>query len=395
MLMMQTLKNVKDRRLQTTLIPPDEVLSKKMKSFMTVIMVKEGIEVLVTPSGRPSQVSLKDCLLWKDHLFKPHGDETKEEYTPPLSIVSPTHPAAAQVGRWVDQSTSEVLDNPFSPPELLKEVPSLVQEVVAPPQNEPAPPVRKRYGKTRKTPGGEVKTKSVVPESASANPREIPAIAESNALSQEFLGPELPGNSNSHPKVNAADVQRSTSTSVGSQSVLINEHIIKPPPIEPPYMPAEPVQNELTGTKLSSQGDYPRKGHIWAGKFAAYSPLGDLVDVLPLGSKPKETVRKEDEVGSRQLQQTMNQRKSASHFGAAKGSFIALIKDYEHAMHDLLGLARAAQGPVCLRVEIGRILINHLSGSSDFKQKPFAPGDWVKAFPREGKSRLATVFTNM
>lgn len=412
MLLLKKLKDVEDRRLQTTLIPHEPSLRKRFANDLTVIMVNmvnnECIEMLVTPSGRPSPASLN---LWKDHSFKPLGDERKVDFTPSSSSVSSTYPASATVGRWVEQSASEVLDNPFSPPDLTKENSRSIEEVTVQPQIEPPlppPPVRKRHVKNRKPLGVKVPIAKDLPPSAVANPHEIPDIQENDALSQAI----------------PASFKMDAASKAGSRPVVANERNernIKPPPIEPPYMPKPSLmRTELPPdpteplimlsdspvipkeppfmpmeSKSSSQGDYQRKIPIWDSKRVEYSPVGKLIDLSSPTQEIQDRVKNADEVDTRRLKQTMNQKKSASHLGASKSSFAAFLKDSKKATIDILDLARVSQGPVTLRVEIGRILINHLSGSRDFKGKRFAIGDWPKVFPMDGVSKLETRFTNM
>ena len=386
MLMLQTLKEVNDRRLQTTLIPPEPLLAKKLGSYLTVIVIKDGIEMLVTANDRPIQPILKQPPLWKDYLFKPYGfktycDEPKDEFTPPSSSVSSIHPATTIVDQWVERSASGKLDNPFSPDPIQANSDSVHEVIVQSQIEPPAPPplVRKRYAKTRKPVGMELPTASELPQAAVPNLREIPA----------------------------------TGSTFGSPIKVVNEQEINPPPIEPPYMPNPlliptgsplmPIESPSTelppymsiDPRASQPGDHRKKGQIWDRKVAGCAPLGSLIDFSSPASPVQDKLRKADEEDTRRLQHTMNQRKAASHFGASKSSFAAFLSDFEIATTDILRLARASQGPVTLRIEIGRILINYKSGSNDFKKKHFSIGEWPKVFPREGKSRLETRFTNM
>ena len=153
-------------------------------------------------------------------------------------------------------------------------------------------------------------------------------------------------------------------------------------------MPIEantPTQSEFGGSDPS-----------WEKQVVNTGRAGQLVDDSLPRFNVKDRVQSTDEIQSREFRHTMNQRKSASGAGSSKGDFVALLKEFELATTSILELAQNAQGPIHVRMEIGRIMINHLSGSSEYKKKLFSVGDWSQVFStKKGSSKLDSRFTNM
>lgn len=411
MLQMSTLKELKDRRLSTTLVPPSFPSIKSLGSYLTVVMIQHGVEFTVIQPPRAT----KPCLLWKDHVFQFRAEESsdppKENITPPSSTVSSTPLAVvsvptqvAIVDQWVKQSAAGVLENPFSPPTTTatKEHRGSAQEAVVPPPIErPTPPPRKRFAKSRKPMGVEVQAQAPNPapvvdeptESTVAILHEILADVEKDAISHEDLGYQGPDDAKIHLKEGTASedsLSRVSGHRNRLQSVPSSEQRLDAPPIEPPFMPTETIartQSESGGSDSSWEKQLVNKGR--PGKL--------IDDSLPrLTVKDRVQAPATDEVQTRQLRRTMNQRKSASSAGKSRGSFGALVRDFELGATSILGLAQNSQGPIKLKVEIGRILINHMSGSAEYKKKPFLAGEWRQVFPaNKGSSKLESLFTNL
>lgn len=378
MLQMRTLRELKDRRLNTTLVPPSYPAIKHLGSHLTVIMIQQGVEITVDESGLPNPS--KQCLLWKDHDFKlcvaGSTNPPEEDLAPPSPKVSsvplangsvPTQ--VPKVDQWIKQSASGILENAFSPPAITKENRSSTHEaIVQPPVERPAPPPRKRHAKSRKPAGVSADAQAPVQvpipvkddstESTTASPHEVPRI-EAPPMEPPHMEPPP-----------------------------IEPHPIEPPPIEPPFMPIEantPTQSEYGGSDPS-----------WEKQVVNTGRAGQLVDDSLPRFNVKDRIQSTDEIQSREFRHTMNQRKSASGAGNSKGDFVALLKEFELATISILELAQNAQGPIHVRMEIGRIMINHLSGSSEYKKKLFSVGDWSQVFPtKKGSSKLDSRFTNM
>ncbi|MCJ1469281.1 hypothetical protein MMC07_007914 [Pseudocyphellaria aurata] len=411
MLQMSTLKELKDRRLSTTLVPPSFPSIKSLGSYLTVVMIQQGVEFTVIQPPRAT----KPCLLWKDHVFQFRSEENsnppKENMTPPSSMVSPTPLAndsvptqVAMVDQWVKQSATGVLENPFSPSTAnpTKEHRGSAPEAIVPPPSErPAPPARKRFAKSRKPMGVGVPVQATTPAPVVDEPtepklavsHEILANVEKDAVSHEEPGSQGLDDAKIHSKEGTAseDSLRGISgPGEGLQSVPSSEQRLDAPPIEPPFMPTETVartQSESGGSDSSWEKQLVNKGR----------PIKLIDDSLPrLTVKDRMQAPATDEVQTRQLMHTMNQRKSASGAGKTRGSFVALVRDFESCAISILGLAKNSQGPIKLRAEVGRILINHMSGSAEYKKKPFLPSEWSQVFPaKKGSSKLESLFTNL
>lgn len=228
-------------------------------------------------------------------------------------------------------------------------------------------------------------------ESTTASSHELPANAESDTVSHENLGSER-SDDVKIPLKDGTDIEDSSTRIVASrirlQSLTPNKQRIEAPPIEPPFMPIEanaPTQSEYGGSDSS-----------WEKQLVHTGRAGKLVDDSLPRFNVKDRVQTTDEIQSREFRHTMNQRKSASGAGNSKGGFVALLKEFESATISILELAQNSQGPINLRMEIGRIMINHLSGSSEYKKKPFSVGEWSQVFPtKKGSSKLDSRFTNM
>lgn len=398
MLQMKMLKDLKDRRLITTLVPTDFRSIKNLGSYLTVVMIKQGLEITVDQGGHIS----KQYTLWKDHVFKfredGSSDPPKEDFTPPSSTVSSTPLAnesppeqAGIVDKWVEHSASGVLENPFSPPVITKEYRGSVHEaIVQPPVERPAPPPRKRFAKSRKPLGVEVQAQVPVKddpaESITAISHEIPANAESDTVSNENQGSER--SESAKGTASEDGVSRMLGPRIGLQSSPSNKQRLDAPPIEPPYMPIE--------TNAATPSEYGGSDSSWEKQLVNKGRAGKLIDDSLPRYIIKDRVQPTDEVQTRQFRRTMNQRKSASSAGNFNSSFGELLRNLEQATTTILKLAHNSQGPVRLSVEIGRILINHLSGSAEYKKKAFRVEEWPLVFPiKKGTSELESLFTNM
>lgn len=401
---MLTLKELKDRRLFTTLVPPSFPYIKNLGSYLTVIMIKQGVEVMVNQNTNRNS---KQCLLWKDHVFKLRDegrpDPLKENFTPPSSIVSSTPlgnvsvpTQVAIVDKWVEESASGLLGDPFSPPAATNENRGSAHDTtVPPPIEQPAPPPRKRFAMRRKPKGVEVQVQARVKddstESTTVSSHEIPANAENDTVSHGNLGSERFDDAKAHVKEGTSSedsLSRISSARHQLPSLPSNKQRLDAPPIEPPFMPTE--------TNAPTQSEYGGSDSSWEKQLVNTGRAGKLVDDSLPRYNIKDRVQTTDEVQTRQLRRTMNQRKSASTVGNSKGSFVALLKDFESATTSILELGQNSQGPIKLRVEVGRILINYMSGSAEYKKKAFSVSDWPLVFPtKEGSSKLESLFANM
>jgi hypothetical protein len=78
------------------------------------------------------------------------------------------------------------------------------------------------------------------------------------------------------------------------------------------------------------------------------------------------------------------------------GGNAARSQKFEEVSRQLLALALPRRGPVTFELRIGRLLINHETGSKEFKAKPFSLPEWSSAFAEKtgtNTNKLETIFT--
>ena len=148
------------------------------------------------------------------------------------------------------------------------------------------------------------------------------------------------------------------------------------PEITPPYMPPSPPP----APKPTEFG--------WEGRPVVRGRAGALVDTtMPQehqnSGKPK----------PQSLKRTMGQK--APSRGLVGGN-AARSQKFEEVSRQLLALALPRRGPITFEMGIGRLLINHETGSKEFKAKPFSLPEWSSAFPEKtdtNTNKLETIFT--
>jgi hypothetical protein len=437
MLQMVPLKELPDRRLQTTLTPSNLPPVKNLGSHLTVVMLKKGVILSNAQNSRPLAYSnIKEPHLWKFHLFGPYGDGNSQpaqrlhDETPASDrMVSPAepseHPVVRTVDQWIKQSASAVLADPFSPSAIPQAPPSPLQKPPGEPETQP-PPVRKRHVRIRKPLGLGGSSADFADPPASDQAVSNPALSNSTILNlvaidasgsdtnlnqikddstQSSATKSLEANGHvttdsdilSHDKSSSGPsedtesqvIQDSSLIDVSNKSIGVEDEqaapykvVARPPPIKAPYMPVQP--------KPSSNPDDSISGPTWTDQVVVNIPGASLIDVAPSTRSFQERVQRQSEVDTRSLKRTMNQQKPAPLAGSSN-TLAMLYKNFELATSEILRLAQKAQGPLTLQMEIGRILIG--PGLSEFKKKPFQVGEWPLAFP--GGRKLETLFTKV
>lgn len=437
MLQMVTLKELPDRRLQTTLTPSNLPPVKNLGSHLAVVMLKKGVILSNTQNNRPlSYSNTKEPHLWKSHLFGPYGDgksqpaqRLHDEAPSPDRMASPAelseHPAVRTVDQWIKQSAAAVLADPFSPSTIPQAPPSPLQKPPGEPETQ-APAVRKRHVRIRKPLGLGVSSTNVVdppapdqtvPDPAPLNSTTLHLVAVDVSRSDTNLNhikddstqssatKSLEANGHvttdsdmlSHEKSSSGPSEDTESQVIQDPSLLDVSNkimgpeddqaaptkvVVRPPPIKAPYMPVQP--------KPSSNPDDLISGATWSDQVVINIPGASLIDLAPSTRLFQERVQRQSEADTRSLKRTMNQQKPAPLAGSSN-SLAMLYKNFELATTDILLLAQKAQGPLSLQMEIGRILIN--PGPSEFKKKPFQVGEWPLAFP--GGRKLDNLFTKV
>jgi hypothetical protein len=433
MLQMVPLKELPDRRLQTTITPSNFPPVKNLGSYLAVAMLKKGVVVSTIQNGRPlSYSNLKESQLWKSHLFGPYGDENNptphqlgDEAASPDRLASAAessgHSDVRTVDQWIKQSAAAGLADPFSPSTIPQAPPSPPHK--PPPEPEiQAPPVRKRHIRVRKPLGLDSSNTDVAEPSvpdrvvssaappATTNPQEGAADTSGSDMNLASIkGDSTRSNTTNSLEPNhrpiAVNGKSSSGQSEDTQSQVVHipdlidaspksvdaedaqvapdKVILSPPPIKEPFMPEEP--------KASSNPDDTVFEPTWSDQVVVNSPGATLIDVAPSTGRFKERIQRQSEIDTRSVKRTMNQKRPALVAGSSN-TIATLYKNFELAVTEILKVAQKAQGPLNLQMEIGRILIGPQSSSSDVKKKPFAVSEWALVFP--GGRKHETLFTN-
>ena len=434
MLQMLPLKDLPDRRLQTTLTPSNLPPVKNLASHLVVVMLKKGAVVPAVQNSRPlSSSNLKESQLWKSHLFGPYGDENipiaqrlGDGASSPDRLISPAQPHSdgRTVDQWIKQSAAAALADPFSP-SIVPQAPSSPVHKPLPEPEVQAPPARKRHIRVRKPLGldttstdnadSPVPTKTlsepnptipneVIPDSSSS---EMNLNTSKDNSTQSSATKSLDGDNNvvaqndiltgDHPSSSSSDdarnrMEKYQAVSGGSYQHIVEEDeqvasskaVLSPPPIKAPYMPAEQTP--------SSNPDDLVSNPTWTDQVVISIPATNLIDLAPTRQPIRERVQRESEVDTRSVKRTMHQNKPAL-VGGSSNTLATLYKNFELATTEILKLAQKAQGPVTLQMEIGRILIGPQPSSLEVKKRPFAVIDWSLVFP--GGRKLETLFTKV
>lgn len=425
MLQMVTLKELPDRKLQTTLTPSYLPPVKNLGSHLVVAMLKKGAIVPTVQNGRPMSSNPKESQMWKSHLFGPYGDENipitqrlGDRASSPDRLVS-EHSSGRSVDQWVKQSAEAALADPFLPSTIPQAPPSPVRN--PPPEPEvQAPPARKRHIRVRKPLGLDVPSTAAAdpPVQEQPPPNRVPTashevvndtsssevnttrdnstqssatksldenhvVADIDLLTNDLSssGPFEDTRGRMHKTQAATDSHEYTVTE--DEQTASNRAFRSPPPIKAPYMPAEP--------KASSSLDDSVSDPTWTDQVVISMPSMNLIDLTPSRQSFQERVQRESEVDTRSIKRTMHQKKPATLAGSS--NTLATYKNFELATTEVLKLAQKAQGPVTLQMEIGRILIGPQPSYSDVKKRPFAVADWSLVFP--GGRKLETLFTKV
>ena len=383
-------------RLITTLVPPH--LAKKLSSQLIVVMMR-GQQTLPLERPHDSRSFNIESLLWKDLPLRSLGQTPTDEhtFTQEKSVEQPHIEKARYrtLSEWVDESSTAIPStDPFVPlPDELKEIQvidkkQLAEEIKVDVVTHPSP--KKRAVKTRK-PKGAVPMADM--EAVGDTAKEVFPFETQPSTSQDipmFSGPlkqqhesSLTGNAEEAQTFNIGSTDdnqgkgllqtrkdhlpTTTSTHVDE---LWNLQTTQAPNIQPPYIPARSITSDAPSN--------PNSEASWAHAGVSAATEGDLIDILASDAKKGKT--KTQGFGDRRFMNTMNQRKAPGSVGPNLGQ-AAVLKEYDDFAKDLLSLTQSRQGIVKLEVRIGRLMIDYQSGSSEFKKRPFAPGQWHHVFP--------------
>ena len=431
MLQLLPLKELRDRRLVTTLVPSSGRLFKGLGNYYIVVMIKDGN---VHPVGQPRALDRSTAVeqnskLWGDSTSKSSRIKPTEGKAPvkATSVTIPNHMTpflppgkTGAISQWVEQSAVQSASDPFVPPVppvTLANValphraqatePSLLsqptcREPVSPPKR-PARMRRPKGAALEEDPETPQTAEQSVPGSLANAHMAMQSIPYANTISgADTLPPTSSqtatllvktggeaGNETdplavnklepSHDKVPIAtpSVQTRTPPSQRSQRYKL-------PEVQPPYIPASSASSTIHSN--NSQ---------WAYAAVSSSKEGQLIDFQTSPSsveRPTDKIKINDEVASRQLKNTMRQRKPSSPVGRG---VTGATSNFENATTQLLEIIRSTRGFVNFQTTIGRLLIDPKSGTGEYKKTRFAITQWPQVFPNKpGVVRLQTNFTD-
>ncbi len=402
-LQMLPLKDSLGRKLSTTLVSAASPHLNLLHNYLTIEVISEGgFDIQSRVQSRPSNRAA--CRLWREHPYKTYGDGSYNaaiyRYGPGTQAQSnegsngtPAKPTIRTVDQWVEQSAAAA-DNPFVPLHQAEEPPKFDDTADGFQTNPELPVGRTRYIKTRKAKG--------IPD--------LPNLAQSVATSCDSRMPVNSASSSRSPSKSGSKTgeeygsQRNDDSASTEPSVVgaVIPNLV-PPPIEPPFMPDPSVaSNELVARATWEAHIVPnvRANTSLLGfdpdepqKESPEEPLKVESKQSPRSFDIEEKVQQVNEFETRQIRYTMNQRKASTQVGSGT---TALLRSFESKLTQILRCTRSFVGHVRLRVNIGRILINHQTGSAESKKQPFVPNQWPRVFPAQGgTSNLETVFTEM
>lgn len=428
MLQLLALKELKDRRLTTTLVPPSGRLFKNLGSYQIVIMIKDGN---VHPVGQPRALDRNtsaevNSKLWMSYTNKPlpHMRNLGEKASgkEPLAAARAHHTPflppskTGAISQWVEQSATESASDPFvpaAPPgyelprhEPPKPDPSLRSQDPALEQRSPP----KRAGRMRK-PKGAAKEDPCGPAQAIVSTEPLPdpfagidlfiqdtcqasvaaspfdstqaatPVSQPQSTTGKANGMKPPSKGKDAPQAKPPVATPSVKSYAASARPSVHHNGL--PALEPPYMPA--VSSSSTTTSNTPHWNYQTVSNAKEGRLIDFDISTDTVEI------PKDRAQKENEVASRQFRNTMRQRKPSAQ--TARGPQGA-TSTFETVATQLLEFVRSSRGLVNIETTIGRLLIDPRSGTGEYKKARFAIPQWPLVFPnKHGVVKLETNFT--
>lgn len=404
------LRNLRDR-LITTLVSPD--LVKKLSSQLIVVMMK-GAQTYPLERIKDKRSFDIESALWKGNSYRSIGQTqlpSLNRYAPNRELPAVKEPAVKEpaieeppvekrryrtLSEWVDESSAAVpvAINPFVPlpgeqyqerDQAKNEVPQqIVDTSVA---------SRKRPIKARKAKGAlpkdallteptqqdstdtiakdKVLDKQLPPSKQFPNIKEQLSTSRPLHTSKATIKPQDTLKSTTNDERNGHHLNATTSYA----NELWSLQPTNAPNIQPPYMPA---RSTTSGAPSNANSEAQ-----WAQARVSAATEGNLIDILSPATSSREKQNIEA-VNGRRFRNTMNQRKPSPRSvsqNLPNSGEISVLKQYDNVASQLLSLTRSMQGDVKLEVRIGRLLIDYQSGSSEFKKRPFAVGQWHLVFP--------------
>jgi len=383
MLQMVALKDLKDNRVETTLLSLESPLIRR--NALVVSIIKGGEPAPLKQSGILPMANEKS--LWIDFPYQSFGSQMDVSQKP-IQVATPVANNAL-VEQWVQQDGRSQYLDPFQPDPKSQE--SVVQELSegttyrAP--LEPTPTIKPTTKRSRAAKGASkaaiisaletatpAATKVVTP---AANPTVVPVLVQKVTLigtrveAQSRFGTIREDSASRSPiaKENRLPFDEVTATLIES-------------PHNAPSESASPA-NLIVPSRSVIQGK-PAQSVEWESKPVRGAKAGILIDVQ---ENPENATSKKD------LRRTMGQKRPKKNLS---GSNTGMIRDFEVAARQVLDVALLYQGPTKIEVGIGRLLVNPQGGSAD-SRRPFTVAEWSpsSAPTKNGVNDFAreTIFT--
>ena len=360
------LKDLNDKRRVTTLLRNDSLV-KALRDLCVLVLVKGSS---VVPVNLKPSASSQEFQLWNDHLSNCNQAQG-------LIAAKTAKEPKSPIDKWVSEVTNTGVPVDAFCPETATEVQESADSGVM--YKGPLSPTKKPLTKRVRT-----------------------ARGNSNAFKKAFIesrhrddGKEAMIQDN---VASFGNDQRKKilSTSKGSESSR------QPPSIEPPYMPphAMPSHSASKTPSRTSQQLIPSsatwKVVVPSGKSGKLVDMSVSHDRCAKDEKTVVAANLEDSIAkskTRDFKHTMNQRKAPAQ-AVVRGD-TALVKSFEEIIVNFLVSALPRTGRVGFTVDIGRLLINQLYGSSEFKNRSFKTSEFSSVLPKGRTTGFEPMFTDM
>lgn len=369
-LQLTALSDLDDKRSVTTLLQKDLPI-KSFRSLCVLVLVKGSkiVQVKLKPA-----TSDQGSHLWNDLVSNcVQAQELIATKTPKESKNS--------IDKWVSEiNVSDMQVDAFRPESVVKVQQSIDVGIV---YKEPLSPTKKTTTKRART-----------------------ARRNFEAFKESFVGSQ-----NGHDGKEAATQESVTSfrdyqstRNVSTDKASDSHH--QPPSIKPPFMPplAMPLRSLPKTPSMTSQQLILSSSSC--NLVVRDSKSGSLIDMsVPnekrdQGNKPEseamiviDSLQDTTRFKARDLKYTMNQRKDSTQ-AFARGN-TALVKSFEETSIHLLALALPRTGRIGFAVDVGRLLISHQCGSSEFNYRSFKTSGFSSVLPKGRTTCFEPMITNV
>jgi hypothetical protein len=393
MLQMVALKDLKDNRVETTLLSPDSPSTSIRRIALVVTMIQAGEQVPLKQSG--VQHISKEKSLWTNFPYRSFGIGNDVSQASAESAISnadsaPPEHSASPTALWVQRAGRSQYLDPFQPDPQIQEPATQAQleGMTYRPVLEPTPiPVKPSTKRSRAARGASkaasldnttrVATELGLP---TVTPRVVPTV--SHVLGRKVQSNGVCVEAHSPSGSILVDTTPGSPTAEWTQRPFGNvaAPLIEIPRNAPPD--SVPPANLIVAPMPTIQGK-PGQSVEWQSNPVRSVKAGVLIDVEE---------SRDDTTRKKEFRRTMGQRKAKTGIIASNAG---MIQEFEAATRQVLDLVLLCQGSITIKVGIGRLLVNPEGTSVEFK-RPFAVADWSSVFPtKDGVGGLVreTFFT--